>query len=1343
LNAPEVSVTLPEGLQYVGGSSERLSPAPQESIADPVIAGDELTWSIATSVQPDETFTMTFDVRPSFQLGTFTSEATVEGGGASASLDSAAPLHLVESFEPNDEPSPPPPVLGQDVLQISHISYAQDRDLSRIAVPPAGTQISYFVSHLPQDADLDAVFYAPDSTAVRSIAVRSIPLQTHPLPDSGFDADPSDDALEPETRQDISTVQSLAVRSISANEGDGVETIETTALAGDGGFYTQSVTGYNGAHSSDPYVHRYKLSEPPPAPQCSARSLPFAGVRATQAPVIPIGVNTLILTSQERLGSLYGITAAQNVMNALGGFAAQPTLGVNGAVVPVDVYGDVYDAYLAWDANPCSAEAANDVVNAILGHVDAIRASNPQIEYVVLAGSDEVIPQARVFDGVDISNETSYAAEIAAFGSNAISGSLFSGNILSDDRYGDSDPIAWLGRELYLPDAAVGRLVETPQEIIDAVNRFILFEGVLDASTQSTSFTAGYDFLADGATEVADALDARPGATPGDRLINETWDRAALLGALFGSGAVDGVLSPNAHYDHFELLPAAGNLSAGTGDLVTTADIGSPPLGAGALERRLVFTMGCHSGLNVPDVIVSAPTPQQAASLNDWAQAYGRGGVAGYVGNTGYGYGDTLSVAYSERLMKLFAERLDGSVTIGQAMAGAKQEYFGSLGAYGEYDLKVLAEATFYGLPMYVVDTGVAGPPLALAAAVEVSSTPLVPDASTGLDSSPVSFTPSFEQVPAGDGTYYYIADGLPPQITHYRVPLPRVEQDVTSPDPSLMAHGVLINDLTSQYITDYNPPTTRPLVDLAANEPSPEFGSFALPAGPAIISTYDGAQGPEQRLVFLAGQFETDDEATPGIGTLRLDTSADLTVLYSDSDDWTPPTIKSTQAFTSGSFISFAVDAVDDSGDPLLFVGVLLTTGDGEWQLVPLVRTPGTDRYTGGTQIPPGSEVKYYVQGIDNAGNQGMHGNKARLNISQALPAPASEFAVSVDGPQGDNGWFIGSATVTVDGPDEYDFSVDGAMPQDYTGPFAVNGDGVRTVEVTGINGASTMFVVPVDTAAPMILLRTPEDAGVYGEAQPVPADFDCIDGGSGIVDCTATVADGTGINTVLGAHTFTISARDAAGRESQLMHDYSVVSCSYTIDPAQTNSDRNFIDLPAFKAYDDLTAAHSDLVNNVCDDDDDNDGLPDAAELGVPCEAAGGPTDPILADSDGDLALDGAECDLGFDPTDPDDTPSLSDCGPVGDADSDGLPDRLEYCYYNTSTSTNNTDGDLCTDGREVASINTDTQVNVLDLHQIAIASGIIGSPTYIVDFDLTKNGIINVMDLQVAALHAGICP
>ena len=153
------------------------------------------------------------------------------------------------------------------------------------------------------------------------------------------------------------------------------------------------------------------------------------------------------------------------------------------------------------------------------------------------------------------------------------------------------------------------------------------------------------------------------------------------------------IASINAHYDHFRALPA-DNAAQRESILLTSADVAP-----GSTSGRVISTMGCHSALPVSDFVVGDP-------LNaDRSQAYARGGAIVYMGNTGYGLGDTAAVLYSEKLNVLFAARLDGSITVGQALAFAKQDYAATPTLSG-YHSKVIDEATMMGLPMYRVGSG-------------------------------------------------------------------------------------------------------------------------------------------------------------------------------------------------------------------------------------------------------------------------------------------------------------------------------------------------------------------------------------------------------------------------------------------------------------------------------------------------------------------------------------------------------------------------------------------------------------------------------------------------------------
>ena len=64
-----------------------------------------------------------------------------------------------------------------------------------------------------------------------------------------------------------------------------------------------------------------------------------------------------------------------------------------------------------------------------------------------------------------LSSRTSrlYAGLAGLKPNNPTQAALEQGYILTDDFYADShDPLRWRGRELYAPDLAIGRLVETP-----------------------------------------------------------------------------------------------------------------------------------------------------------------------------------------------------------------------------------------------------------------------------------------------------------------------------------------------------------------------------------------------------------------------------------------------------------------------------------------------------------------------------------------------------------------------------------------------------------------------------------------------------------------------------------------------------------------------------------------------------------------------------------------------------------------------------------------------------------------------------------------------------------------
>ena len=78
--------------------------------------------------------------------------------------------------------------------------------------------------------------------------------------------------------------------------------------------------------------------------------------------------------------------------------------------------------------------------------------------------------------------------------------------------------------------------------------------------------------------------------------------------------------------------------------------------------------MGCHGGLNVADTLGGSDSPGEP--YLDWPEQYAQDQAAMYIANTGFGYGDTASVALSERLLSLFARNLHSNAdSVGEQWA--------------------------------------------------------------------------------------------------------------------------------------------------------------------------------------------------------------------------------------------------------------------------------------------------------------------------------------------------------------------------------------------------------------------------------------------------------------------------------------------------------------------------------------------------------------------------------------------------------------------------------------------------------------------------------------------------
>jgi streptogramin lyase len=216
---------------------------------------------------------------------------------------------------------------------------------------------------------------------------------------------------------------------------------------------------------------------------------------------------------------------------------------------------------------------------------------------------------------------------------------------------------------------------------------------------------------------------------------------------------------------------------------------------------------------------------------------------------------------------------------------------------------------------------------------------------------------------------------------------------------------------------------------------------------------------------------------------------------------------------------------------------------------------------------------------------------------------------------------------------------------------------------------------------------------------------------------------------------------------------------NCPDAYNPGQENNDRDLVSLRIYDwPYDDLTWPDSDESGDACDADMDNDGLSNQAEASLPgayCPAATAPTAPDIRDTDGDYALDGAECLLGTDPAsatsrppaiasndpDRDGLPSgveiaIGSSPSAPDSDGDGFNDGIEVRYYGSNPLVRDTDGDGCDDPQEIASINADRHVTAIDIGQVARSYGLPNRPGYMWYFDVNRDEKISSIDLTLLA-------
>jgi len=1064
------TVTLPATFAYVPGTATLDGTAEP----DPSVSGQTLTWTFPTLSAASHV--LSFEANAGIDLGPVTTTLNASVGTTTLSPANAT-VDVVDGEEPSITSSATPATVTPGVvntatttdgaLNIGYITSPDDLNYWSVNVPQ-NAELSLALTNIPSGASDDLVLYGPGAAQLNTSPSQAIAGVTDTVPNLAS----STTTEGTPGSQDIPVTPPAGdqLLALSNNPQNQSQYIQTPPLAA--GIYTVQISGYNGSFSAQPYLLQADLLGGSSPASCPGGITYPGTVPAAAAPLsgnVASSTNTLFLVNTQRLTAAFPNTPGAvddeaTIMKNLAALSGDTSAGVNGVVVPVDSYATVQSAYALWNQDPCSVTAANQVVSSIASVINSIEAepTHPDIQNVVIVGADDQIPFARIADGAAQSNERDYGQSTFQGENNVEAAALSQGYYFSNDPYVANNPLGVGSATLYVPQAATGRLVETAAEIDSALSRFVNSNGDLNATS---SLTTGYSFLTGGAQAVSANLAGDGLQSVGD-LINETWQESDLAGALKKAegGLADSppqtsVDSINAHFDFYAALPALDNTNGDENNLFTTTDARElPEASQSSYVGGLLFSMGCHAGLDVDSTEVAA---SGVGPVDDWATTFADSGAL-WVANTGYGYADDTTLAYSAKLMSLFAGNLK-DLTVGQALAEAKQQYAASNAILSPYDLKAMMESTFYGLPMYNLNSSTA----------TGQSTPtsnLTPAAvnGTGFDAAGLSAdnTTFTNATTNPDGGYYTAAPsstgiGAGVQTTEYRPIEPLLSAPVTV--SGYVAHGYVINHLSSSDHQGFTPTFSQPAVG-SEDSSSPDIGDAAFPGTIPRVAGYSAFTSsgtkPGSTLNLIAGQFFADP-SHPGQGTQRLFGFIDGDVTYQPANsalanDFAPPTIDSSQGLISGGAVNFQVDATPSSAtDPVQQVFVLYTdqAQPGQWTQVSLSSSDGLAWSGQGSAPSGGDNVQYIVEAVDEAGNVAFSNDEGADFDNTPQPA----VAITLSGAQS-GGSYSSAVTATITAPSGSSYVLDGSAPTPVpaNGQFTVTAPGHHILTVTGSDSAN-----------------------------------------------------------------------------------------------------------------------------------------------------------------------------------------------------------------------------------------------------------------------------------------------
>jgi hypothetical protein len=933
---------------------------------------------------------------------------------------------------------------------------------------------------------------------------------------------------------DYEGAQVRSLIGISANDGTAPEHVTADVWNNTGSFYIR-VNGRNGTYAPN---MPFSLHVHEDAGTCGG-VVTDSDVPLLDETPSSSSLETLILTDYGRFGDAAGLGTMETDLST---FASNSN--VNGAVLDLSQVSPRVAALEAQaDAHTDCVYAENLAAGAIRDVVTSYRAANPTLKYVVIAGDDSIVPFFRYPDTAGIGPESNYVPPV--LDTTASAASLESNDVLSEDAYGAKTVLHVQGIDIPVPDLPVGRLVETPTEISGLLDAYLGLPGGT-VPTPTSSLVTGYDFMTSGANAVENNLSAGLGAgAANDTLITNDGVAPTDTGAPPNHSWTADQLRTDLLGKRHSLIFLAGHFSANNtlaADYSTTMNAAELAASNVDLKNSIVFSAGCHSGY---DIVGRDAVPGVTQTL-DWTEAFAQK-QATLIAGTGYQYGDTDFLAYSEELYANFAQALrtgTGPVAVGSALEQAKLAYLQGTPNLQGIDVKSLLEATLYGLPMLSVNlpAGRINPPANTSIVSSTSPFGGNPGDALGLSYKDLTLTPTLatntvplvdqNNNPAGNATYLSGPDGVDSNPAAPTLPLATYSVGVGG----IVLRGIGFRGGSYADTNGITPLTGAPATELN-NPHSPFVSSAFFPGRLWNVNYFSGlaSGGTGTELMLTPAQYKSD--APNSLTDIqRAFSSVSVRLFYSgdtkpSSGGNTPalaaaPTISRVDASSASGTVTFAAHVVGDPAAGIQEVWVTYTgVTPGTWSSVELTQDP-TDStlWTGelsGLSDAQIAALRFIVQGANGVGLVSLDDNEgAYYQVDQIPPALQNEATLSpttvqLDAPPS-GGSFGSSVAVSA----SLTLSA-GAIPlagQPLT--FTVGGSSVTAN--TGANGVATAQLPLVDVPDGGYTLAVAYNGdgtrGSSGDASTsftiakLPSAMTLTGGGGTVLDGAAT-----GISTVL----------------------------------------------------------------------------------------------------------------------------------------------------------------------------------------------------------------------------------